>query len=294
MKVGFIGLGNMGSPIARNLVKAGHTVTVWNRTRRRAEELASVGAKVAASVAEACSGEAVMTMVADDVALEGLVFGEVGILASLPAGAIHVSMSTISVALSRRMAGAHADRGQGYVAAPIFGRPDAAAAAKLVVVVSGSAGAVEACQPLLEAVGRAIFNMGDDPGAANVVKITGNFLIASVIESLGESIALVRKHGIDPSQYVNLLTSTLFSAPVYKTYGGIIAEEKYQPAGFKVPLGLKDVRLAIAAGEGAAAPLPLASLIHDRFVSAIARGYGDHDWSVLGLIAAEDAGLRSG
>ncbi len=294
MNLGFIGLGNMGSAIARNLIKAGHTVSVWNRTRGRAEELAAAGAQVAGSIAEACQGEAVMTMVSDDPAVESVVLGEGGILTSLSRAKIHVSMSTISVALSARLTQAHAGRGQGYVAAPVLGRPEAAAAAKLFVLASGSREAVERCRPIFEAIGQATFDMGEDPVAANVAKLSINLMIASVIESLAEAMALVRKHGIEPAKYLEVLTSTLFAAPVYKTYGALIAEKKYQPAGFKVRLGLKDVRLAIAAGEGADVPLPLASLIHDHYVSALARGYADYDWSALGLIAAEDAGLGLG
>jgi 3-hydroxyisobutyrate dehydrogenase-like beta-hydroxyacid dehydrogenase len=200
-------------------------------------------------------------------------------------------MSTISVALSQRLQEAHTQAGSAYAAAPVFGRPEAAAAAQLFIVAAGPREAIERCHPLFEAMGQRTFIVGEDAPAANLVKLTGNFLIASVIESLGEAFALVRKWGVDPSQYLEILTSTLFSAPVYKTYGSLIAQEKYTPAGFKLPLGLKDLNLALAAAEAVAAPMPVASLIRDHFLTAIARGYRELDWSALARITAEDAGL---
>ena len=293
MKVAFIGLGNMGSHMARNLLRAGHDVTVWNRTLAKAEEYRAQGAKVARSPAEAAKEvEAVITMLADDPAVESAVLGEGGALASLPKGAAHISMSTISVALSRKLAEEHAKRGQQYLAAPVFGRPEAAEAGKLFVVVAGDKATVERYKPLLEAVGQRVFVMGDKPEMANVVKLSGNFLIASVIESLGEAVALTRKYGVDPHQYVEFLTNSLFAAPIYKTYGNLIADEKYQPAGFKIRLGLKDMKLALAAGEAVDAPLPFASSIRDHMLTAIARGMEDMDWSATAKLAAENAGLK--
>ncbi len=291
MNVGFIGLGNMGHPIAENLLKAGHTLVVYNRTRARAESLASQGARVAATPAETCRGDVVFTMLADDAAVEAMVLGDGGIVASLPRGAVHVSISTISVALSTRLAEAHARAGSFYVAAPVFGRPEAAAAAKLFVVAAGPAAALARCQPFFEAIGQRTFIVGERASAANVIKLAGNFLLAAVVESLGEAFALVRKNGIDPAQFLDLITSSLFTAPVYKTYGSIIAREGYQPAGFQLPLGLKDVRLALAAAESVQVPLPLASLVRDHMISALARGYGNSDWSVIAKISAENAGL---
>ncbi|HKM89245.1 MAG TPA: NAD(P)-dependent oxidoreductase [Candidatus Acidoferrales bacterium] len=291
MNVGFIGLGNMGHPIAENLLKAGHTLVVYNRTRARAESLASQGARVAATPAEACRGDVVFTMLADDAAVEAMVLGDGGVISSLAAGAVHVSLSTISVALSTRLAEAHARAGSVYVAAPVFGRPEAAAAAKLFVVAAGPAAALARCQPLFDAIGQRTFIVGERASAANVIKLAGNFLLAAVVESLGEAFALVRKNGIDPAQFLDLITSSLFTAPVYKTYGSIIAREGYQPAGFQLPLGLKDVRLALAAAESVQVPLPLASLVRDHMISALARGYGNSDWSVIAKISAENAGL---
>jgi 3-hydroxyisobutyrate dehydrogenase-like beta-hydroxyacid dehydrogenase len=292
MQIGFIGLGNMGQAMARNLVQAGHEVIVYNRTPSRAEPLVASGAELAKTPGDAARGEAVITMVADDRALEHVAFGEGGIVARLPREAIHISMSTIGVALSERLTDAHREAGQVYVAAPVFGRPEAAAAAKLFVVAAGPAAALERCKPLFEAIGQRTFAFGDRPAAANVVKLSGNFLLASVVEALSEAFALARKSGIDPHQYLELLTSTLFAAPAYKVYGGLIADQRYQPAGFKMPLALKDVRLALAAAEAAGVPLPIASLVRDQLISGIARGYGELDWSALARVVAENAGIR--
>jgi 3-hydroxyisobutyrate dehydrogenase-like beta-hydroxyacid dehydrogenase len=291
MKVGFVGLGQMGSAMALNLVKAGHEVTVYNRSREKAEALAGEGARVAATVAEACGGEAVFTMLANDDALSAVVHGDAGLLASLGKGAVHISASTISVALSERLTKEHAAAGQRFVSAPVFGRPEAAAAAKLFVTAAGEPAAIEAVTPLFEAIGQRTFVLGEEPKAANLVKLSGNFLIAAVIESLGEAMALVEKGGVDRHQYLELLTSTLFNAPVYKTYGGLIADRKFKPAGFAALLGQKDIRLALAAGEGLNVPLPLASLLRDRFLTLLAHGGEDLDWSAVGALAAKDAGL---
>lgn len=292
MKVAFIGLGNMGSHMARRLLSAGHDVTVWNRTAAKADQIRAQGAKVAKSPADAAKdAEALITMLADDAAVESAVLHTGGVLENLPANAVHISMSTISVALSKKLAEQHARRRQQYIAAPAFGRPEAAETGKLFVVVAGEKAAVDHCMPLLEAIGQRVFVMGDKPQMANLVKLSGNFLIASVIESLGEAIALARKYGIDPRQYLEFLTNSLFAAPVYKTYGGLIAEEKYQPAGFRLRLGLKDLTLVLAAAEAVDAPLPLASAIRDDFLTAIGRGMEEMDWSAIAKLAAENAGL---
>ncbi|AYG67267.1 MULTISPECIES: NAD(P)-dependent oxidoreductase [unclassified Rhizobium] len=291
MKVGFIGLGQMGSAMAVNLVRAGHEVTVYNRSRDKAAALAGEGAKVAGTVAEACGGEAVFTMLAHDDALSAVVHGDGGVLKSLGKGAVHISASTISVALSERLTGEHAAAGQRFVAAPVFGRPEAAAAAKLFIAAAGAPDAIQSVAPLFEAIGQRTFVLGEEPKAANLVKLSGNFLIAAVIESLGEAMALVEKGGVDRHAYLDLLTSTLFNAPVYKTYGGLIADRKFKPAGFTAPLGQKDVRLALAAGEALNVPLPLASLLRDRFLTLLAHGGEELDWSAIGALAAKDAGL---
>jgi 3-hydroxyisobutyrate dehydrogenase-like beta-hydroxyacid dehydrogenase len=291
MKIAFIGLGNMGRGMAQNLIKAGHQLTVWNRTRSRAEGL---NAKVANTPADAArDAEVTITMLADDNAVESVVFGRDGFLEALPAAATHVSMSTISVELSRRMNQAHSEHKQHYVAAPVFGRPSAAEAAKLFIVVAGPETAVHKCEPLFSAMGQRTFKISTDPIQANIIKLSGNFMIANIIESLGEAIALTRKYGVEPQAFVDFLTNSLFNAPIFKTYGDLVAGAKYEPAGFKLRLGLKDIRLALVAADSAEVPLPAASLIHDHFLAATANGMGDLDWSALALLAAKNAGLKA-
>ena len=294
MKVGFIGLGHMGAGMAANLVKTGHDVTVYNRTRRKVEALVAQGAKAAPSVSDACTGDAVITMLADDDAVESVVFSGGGVIGSLPAAAIHISSSTISVALSERLEAAHAKAGQRFVAAPVLGRPDVAAAGQLFVVAAGAPNAVKAAAPLFDAIGKRTFVVSETPKAANLVKLSGNFLLASMIESLGEAMALIGKAGIDRRQYLDILTSTLFDVPVYKIYGGLIADRQFEPAGFAAPLGHKDIRLTLAAAEGLRVPLPLASLLHDRFLALLAHGGDKLDWSAIGRLAAKDAGEVEG
>jgi len=293
MQVGFVGIGRMGSGMAANLLAAGHALTVYNRSAAKAESLVHNGAKRAATPGGAARGEVVITMLADDHAVEQAVFGEGGILDALPRGAIHLSMSTISFALAERLTAAHRQKGQEFAAAPVFGRPDAAAAAKLFIVAAGKGEAIRRCQPLFDALGQRTFIVSEAAPTANLVKFSGNFLIAAVIEGLGEAVTLVSKAGVDRAQYVDLLTSTLFGAPVYKTYGALIAEERYHPAGFKAELGFKDVRLALNAAQQLEAPMPLASLLADRFLALMAAGGGGLDWSALALIAKRDAGEQT-
>jgi 3-hydroxyisobutyrate dehydrogenase-like beta-hydroxyacid dehydrogenase len=294
MKIGFIGLGRMGTGMATNLLRAGHELTVYNRTPGKAETLIAQGARSATDLADACQGDAVITMLSDDSAVEGVTFVSNGIIASLRKGAIHISMSTISVALSDGLTDAHAKAGQRFVAAPVFGRPEAAAAAKLFIVAGGEASAVDACVPVLQALGQSTFRMGSKPSAANLVKLSGNFLIASVIESMGEAIALVGKAGVDRREYLRFLTSTLFTAPIYKTYGDLIVDGQVAPAKFAAPLGFKDIRLTIAAAESFRVPMPLASLLHDRFVKLLAQEGGDAlDWSAIGQLARQDAAMET-
>jgi len=290
MKVGFIGLGQMGSGMAENLLKAGHQVSIYNRTPGKTANLVHLGAQAPAEISSVCQGEAVLTMLANDEAVESMVFGEPGILESLPRNAVHVSCSTIGVALSKKLAAAHHTAGQHFLSAPVFGRPDAAAAGKLFVVVGGAADTIKACTPLFDAIGQKTFVMSENPESANLVKLSGNFLIAAVIEALGEAIALVGKGGVDRQKYLELLTSTLFNAPVYKTYGNLIVEGKFEPAGFAAPLGQKDIHLALAAAETLRVPMPLASLIRDRFLTLLALGGDKLDWSAIGQLAARDAG----
>jgi 3-hydroxyisobutyrate dehydrogenase-like beta-hydroxyacid dehydrogenase len=281
----------MGAGMAGNLLKAGHDVTVYNRTPEKTEPLVQQGAKHAAAVADACRGEVVITMLADDPAVESVVFGVGGVINALGPGGTHVSASTISVALSDRLTDAHKEKGQRFVSAPVFGRPEAAAAAKLFIVAAGFHHDIDTCQPLFDAMGQRTFRFGEKPSNANLVKLSGNFLIVSMIESLSEALALVGKGGIDQREYLDFLTSTLFNAPVYKTYGNLIVEKKFQSVGFSAPLGLKDVRLALAAGESLRVSLPIADLIRNRFLTLLANGGESLDWSAISQLPAKDAGM---
>jgi 3-hydroxyisobutyrate dehydrogenase-like beta-hydroxyacid dehydrogenase len=290
MKLGFIGLGHMGAAMAANLVKAGHQVSVFNRTAGRAAALIQLGAREASSVAAASEAEAVITMLSDDDALSQVAFGEAGLIANLPRGAIHVSMSSVSVALSKLLAQAHAQAGQRYIAAPVFGRPAMAAAGKLFIVVAGDPATIDACQPLLTAMGQKAIPIGAEPSAANLVKLSGNFLTAAAIEAMGEAIALVGKAGIERQAYIDLLTATVFNGAPYTTYGPLIAQGRFEPAAFAAPLAYKDIRLALAAAESLRVPMPLGSLLHDRFLRLLVAG-GEHlDWAALGGLATQDAG----
>jgi 3-hydroxyisobutyrate dehydrogenase-like beta-hydroxyacid dehydrogenase len=293
MRIGFIGLGNMGSAMAANLVGAGHEVTVYNRSRPKVDALVAQGARPADSVAEACGGDVVFTMLANDDAVAGVTFGDDGIIASLARGAIHVSASTISVALSERMTVAHAEAGVRFVSAPVFGRPEAAQAAKLFVVAAGEPASVEVLSPAFDAIGQRTFVVSEQPKTANLVKLSGNFLVMSVIETVGEAMALVSKGGVDKHQYLDILTSSLFSAPIYQTYGGLIANEQFEPAGFAAALGQKDARLVLAAAEELQVPMPVASLIRDRFLALLARGGENLDWAAIGALSAWEAGGAS-
>jgi 3-hydroxyisobutyrate dehydrogenase-like beta-hydroxyacid dehydrogenase len=220
-----------------------------------------------------------------------VVYGNDGVLQALREDAVHISMSTITVALSERLASAHRAAGRHYLAVPVFGRPDAAASGKLFLVAGGEADVIARCQPLFNAIGQRTFVIGDTPQWANLVKLSGNFLIASMIESLGEAIALIRKSGVDPQRFIDIMTGSLFAAPVYQTYGKLIVEQHFQPAGFAMPLGLKDIRSVLAAAEAQHVPMPMASLVRDHFITGIARGGEGLDWSALARVAAEEAGL---
>lgn len=290
MKIGFIGLGRMGAAMAANLVRAGHDVTVFNRSPGKSAALVELGARAVTQLAEACTGDAVLTMLANDEAASDITLGEGGIVSHLPKGAIHVSMSTIGVELSKRLAQAHSKAGQGYVASPVFGRPEMAAAAKLFIVAAGDSATIERCQPLFAALGQKTTVIGSEPSAANLVKLSGNFLLASVIETLGEAVALIAKAGIDPHAYIEFLTSTVFNVPAYKTYGALIAQGKFEPPGFAAPLGYKDIRLTLAAAESLRVPMPVGSLLHDRFLRVLAQGGDSLDWAAIGGLASQDAG----
>lgn len=291
MRTGFVGLGAMGQGMARSLLRAGHEVTVWNRTRERADALAKDGAGVASTPAEAARAGIVFTMVAEDRALDAVVSGPDGVLAGLPRDGVHVSSSTIGMDTAERLARSHEEAGRHLVSAPVFGRPEAAAAAKLVVVAAGPDAAIAAARPLLEALGPKLFVIGKAPAQANVVKLAGNFLIMSVVEGLAEATTFVAKAGVEKQQLVDVLLGSVFDSPVYRTYGKIVLEGRFSPPGFGLPLAVKDNRLLLQAGERLAVPLPLASLIRDRMVAALARGWADQDWSSIARISAEEAGL---
>ena len=293
MKIAFIGLGRMGMGMARNLLSAGHALAVYNRSREKAEALAAEGARVADSPADACQcAETVVTMVADDAALERIVFGNDGVASAMEKDCIHLSHSTISTALARRLTAEHARRGQGYLSVPVFGRPEAAETKSLLVVAAGPSELVERCRPLFDAIGRRTFVIGTEPWQANVAKVCGNFMIISVIEALGEAYATLRKAGVAPKSFLEIMDQ-LLGSQVIANYGRIIAQEQFVPAGFALQLGLKDVRLVLAAAEECAAPMPLASLVHDHLLSALAQGQGDMDWSSMTQVIARNAGLNS-
>ena len=292
MKVGFVGLGPLGAAMAGHLMKSGHTLTVWNRTAAKAEPFRALGARVAASAAEAAAGaEVVLSSLANDAAEEEVVLGPGGVVEGLGAGAIHVATSTISPALSARLAQAHADKGQRYVAAPVLGRPPAAAQGQLFVMAAGEPETVDAARPVLEGLGQRLFVVGEKPEQAHVLKLCCNFLIFSTIEQLGEVFALTQKGGLARETVFEVLTESFFTAPVHKNYGKLIVERAWQP-GVPVKLAVKDTRLLLQAGEALEVPLPFASVVRDRFLAALAQGEGDLDFAVLARHAARDAGLE--
>ena len=286
MRLGFIGLGQMGRAIAANLLAAGHELTVWNRSPDKAADLVARGARLASTPAEAARGDIVLTMLADDAALEAVVHGPHGILA---APALHVSHSTISVALADRLAADHAPHA-GFVSAPVFGRPPAAQAAKLFIVAAGAPHAVERCLPLFDAIGQRTFCVGDTPSAANLVKLGGNFMIMAAIEAMAEAMTLVEAGGVDRRAMLDVLTGTLFGAPVFHTYGEILVADRFRPAGFTAPLGLKDMNLVDAAATASRVAMPTLGVVRDHLRTAIATHGEDIDWSAIALAVREAAG----
>ena len=287
MIVAFLGLGHMGQPMARNLAVAGFDVRTWNRSGGSVE-----GATTCRTIEDAVRPAAVViTMLAEDAAVRAVTFGDGKVMASLRTGGIHVGMSTISMALAAELATAHSEGGQRFVNAPVFGRPDMAAAAKLFVVPGGSTADIAELAPVFAAVGQGTFPM---PGAAEsaVAKLCGNFMLAALLESLGEALTLGEKGGVAPQQLLGMLTGTLFGLPVVHNYGGMIARQQFTPPGFAMALGLKDMRLVLEAGDGLRVPMPLADLLRTRFLQAMAQGKGDLDWSGIAMVARESAGLK--
>lgn len=289
--IGFIGLGNMGLALATNLLKAGFGLRVYNRTAEKAQPLLERGAALARSPAEATeAGGIVVTMVSDDLALEEVSLGPDGLLARLADG-IHLSMSTIAPRTARRLAPLHRERGARYVASPVFGKPEVALQAKLWVVTSGDALARTRVRPLQDAVGQQVFDFGEDPGAANAIKLAGNFLLGAAIEAMAEAFTLAQKHGVPREQTYQFFSRSLFDCFVYQAYGKLIASEHYQPVGARPSLIRKDFGLVLEAAKEALAPMPLACLIHERLTATVAKGRDDIDWSGFAREVSESAGL---
>lgn len=290
--IGLIGLGNMGIPLGLNLLESGYQLRVYNRTIDKAQPLLEKGATIVKTPGEAASaGGIAITMVANDRALEAVTLDSGGLLEALGTNGIHLSMSTVSPATAEALAKQHQQRGSFYLSAPVFGRPEAVAARKIWVCLSGLSAAKERVKLLLDQLGQGIFDFGETIATANVVKLTGNFMILSAIETMAEAFTLAEKNGVDRRQMADLFGQTLFACPIYQNYGRMIAQQKYQPAGFKLALGLKDITLALETAKTSQMPMPFASLLHDRLIAAVAQGKGDLDWTGLAQTATEEAGL---
>jgi 3-hydroxyisobutyrate dehydrogenase-like beta-hydroxyacid dehydrogenase len=293
MKVGFIGLGRMGSAMARRLCEARHDVAVYNRTPEKAKALADAGARVVGSMAEAARyGEAVVTMLADDDALEDVAGQKDGLLQALPAGCVHICAGTHGVHVVRKVDAAHAKAGQVMVASPMLGRPEAVSSGQAGIVVGGPPEALARCRTLFEAMARRVFEAGPDPAAAAAIKIANNFVLGCAIEAMGEGFSLIRKYGVVPQVFYDVMTDGLFSAPAYKVYGKIIVDEAYEKVGQMALLGLKDANLALAAGETVGVPLPSGNVWRDRLVGAVAHGDGGCDWAVMAREQARASGIK--
>jgi len=290
--LGFIGLGHMGIPIATNLLKAGYQLRVYNRTQHKAEPLIKAGAKWVDSPEEVVEpGGIVFTMLADDAAVESVAVGAPDFLDRFAGGGIHISMSTIAPQTARDLAEQHAKKGVAYLAAPVIGRPDRAAAGSLFILLAGESNAKQVVEPLLKNLGQRIFDFGEKPWQANVAKLVVNFNIAAAIECMAEGFTLAEKEGIPRLKMAELLSETVFSSVVYKGYGDFVARHQYEPPGFRLRLGWKDVRLVLQVAQESETPMPIGSLLGDRFLSALAKHRGDLDWSALALGASDDAGV---
>ena len=295
--VGFIGLGRMGTAMAANLAAGGRHVVAYVRHPERLSELKALGLTSTTNIGDLSDCEFVVSMLPNDDTLRQVVFGSDpsgldGLASRMGPGAIHLSMSTISTMAASQLAAEHARHGQGYVAAPVFGNPDAARARELYIIAAGASGDIERCRPLFDILGQQTFSVGSDPSAANLIKLAGNMMTATTLEVLGEVISLIRKHGLNPETFIDILTATMFGGRVHRIYGGKIAAQAYGAGGFVLPLALKDVCLALAEAEKEAVPMPSVSIVRDRLLTGIARGYAGFDWTALALIAAEDAGLQ--
>jgi len=290
MKVGFIGIGQMGAPMAMRLIDAGHTLTIFNRTISAAQAVAERGARLARSPLETLEADVVVTMLADDAAVRSI-WLDPGLALKTPAATVHLNMATTGLGVARELASAHARGGSRYVSAPVFGRPSAAAQGQLDIIASGPGTALERCRPLFQAMAKQVFLIGEEPYKANAVKIARNFLLATVIESLGEAFALVRKAGVREADFLNILTSTSLAAPAYRNYGKMIVDKAFEPAAFSMELGMKDVELALSTASELGVPMPSAALIRRQIAAAIAAGRGKQDWAALAEHIAGNAGL---
>jgi 3-hydroxyisobutyrate dehydrogenase-like beta-hydroxyacid dehydrogenase len=295
-EIGLVGLGHMGTAMAASLAAGGRRVIAYVRRSERIDGLAACGLEPTTKFTDLYDCDFVISMAPDDAAVGEIVLGRAdagvaGLASGLKRGAIHVCMSTISTSAASRFAAEHARRGQGYVAAPVFGNPDAARARQLFIVAAGAPADLERCQPLFDSLGQRTFVVGADPSHANLIKLLGNMMTATTLEMLGEVMAVARKRGLDGKSLLDILTGTMFGGRAHRIYGDKIVSQSYA-AGFAMPLVLKDVRLALAEAERAGAPMPSVDVVRNRLITAIARGHADLDWSALGLIAAEEAGLR--
>jgi 3-hydroxyisobutyrate dehydrogenase-like beta-hydroxyacid dehydrogenase len=296
-RIGFVGLGRMGSVMAANLAAGGCRVTAYIRHPDRAEELAALGLHPSLEIGDLFECDIVISMLPDDAAVHNIVFGggdqlrPDGLASSLMPGAVHLSMSTISTEAAARFAREHTRCHQHYIAAPVFGNPDAAKARELFIIAAGEPDHVARIQPIFDLLGQQTFYVGAEAASANLVKLAGNVMTATALEMLAEVLSLVRKRGLDVEKFLNILTSTMFAGRVHKIYGAKIAAQRYAASGFVLPLALKDVRLALAEAEAASVPMPSVSVVRDRLITGIARGYAELDWSALGLVAAQEAGL---
>jgi len=289
MDVGFIGLGTMGSRIAGRLVSAGQQLRVWNRSPAPVDALVKMGARRAAEARDAFSGDVVISMLADDAAVHSVIDG---LIDGAPKGLVHVNMSTISIPLARELSERHSARGLFYVAAPVFGRPDLAAEGKLNVVVAGDPSVIARIEPLFDVIGQRTWRIGAQPERANVVKLCGNLMLGAAVEAMAEASAFGMRHGIAPADLLDVLTNGVFASPAYKTYGALISERRYEPAGFRLALLLKDVRLALAAADAASVPMPLADVVHESLLDATAHGDGQRDVAALALVALRRAAVE--
>lgn len=291
MQIGFIGLGKMGFAMASRLLEAGHRVVAWNRSSRPADELAQMGAVQASGLEDVFDNDVVVTMLSTDGAIRETITPD--ILRAARKEAVHIMCATISVAFAKELADVHAASGLRYVSAPVLGRPDVARAGALNIFAAGGEEAVARALPVFDCLAKKIWRLGEEPSTANAVKLAMNFTLAAAIETMSEAFVLARRHGVEPQTMAEILTETLFAAPAYKVYAPIIAGRRFEPAGFELRLGLKDVRLTLEAGEAAGVPLPIASLLRDNFLDAIGHGDGDKDWSAIADVTARRAGLQA-